>query len=57
MPSIGGYSTIRVDVNAQNVATLELDRGAKSNALNSQMWDELPQVCPIISSLRMMRNG
>lgn len=48
MPSIGDFSTIRVDVNAQHVATVELNRGAKSNALNSQMWDELPQVFSIL---------
>ena len=49
MLSIGSFTTLQLDINTDNVATLELARGAKSNAVNTEMWDELPQVCLILS--------
>ena len=49
MTKVGNFNTLEIHIIAQNVATLELSRGAKSNAVNSEMWDELPPVCPILS--------
>ncbi|BDA49242.1 Delta(3,5)-Delta(2,4)-dienoyl-CoA isomerase, mitochondrial [Coccomyxa sp. Obi] len=50
MPTIGEFSTIKLNVNDQHVAIVELNRGAKSNALDSHMWDELPQAFEMLDS-------
>ena len=39
------YHAIKVSMEDQ-VATVELARPDKSNALNDDMWQEIPQVCP-----------
>lgn len=44
MPSIGDFTTLQVSCSENLVATIELARGTKSNALNNEMWDEIPQV-------------
>ncbi|EIE24808.1 ClpP/crotonase [Coccomyxa subellipsoidea C-169] len=48
MTKVGNYNTLEIHINAQNVATLELSRGAKSNAVNSEMWDELPPALELL---------
>ncbi|KAK9918581.1 hypothetical protein WJX75_005126 [Coccomyxa subellipsoidea] len=50
MLSIGSFTTLQLDINTDNVATLELSRGAKSNAVNTEMWDELPQALDLLDA-------
>ena len=39
------YHAIKVSLE-DKVATVELARPDKSNALNDDLWQEIPQVCP-----------
>ncbi len=39
------FTTLSLDVRPEGYAVLELARPAKSNAVSTEMWDELPQVC------------
>lgn len=39
------YHAIKVSLK-DKVATVELARPGKGNALNDDMWQEIPQVCP-----------
>ena len=36
------FSTLRVSVDGSQVASIELARPSKSNAVDLDMWDELP---------------
>ncbi len=43
----GSFQTLKVSVEAPNVACLELARPSKSNAVSLVMWKELPKVHPL----------
>jgi len=39
------FTTLSLEVRPEGYAVLELSRPAKSNAVSTEMWDELPQAC------------
>jgi len=39
------FTTLSLEVRPEGYAVLKLSRPAKSNAVSTEMWDELPQAC------------
>ncbi len=54
MTALQAYETLRLGIFPNYVAYLELTRGSKSNAVNMQMWDELPKVQALWQATRSM---
>ena len=53
------FRTLSVDIQGNSVATLELARPSKSNAVDLDMWDELPLALEYLDhrdDVRVVRN-